>query len=174
MLPFLYKKTFRQTVIIFKFLQEQNNCIKKTPLPNRESASCFTELRMIWALTRRRCTTTSGTFVDQLVILAFTVRNHINRFHRRATGIARKRRNRRRCSCTFVLCQLPGREVEEVMDYRTFCCASAEPSAKPTAALLLNLKVAKDCEMDVPGWNIDFGASFPPLLQREIPTRFLH
>ena len=26
--------------------------------------------------------------------------------------------------------------VEEVMDYRTYCCASAKPSAKPTAALV--------------------------------------
>ena len=26
--------------------------------------------------------------------------------------------------------------LEEVMDYRTYCCASAKPSAKPTAALV--------------------------------------
>ena len=64
--------------------------------------------------------------------------------------------------------------VEEVMDYRTYCCAIAKPSAKPTAALVLNLKHKKERKMDLPGRNVDFGASFPPLLQREIPTRFLH
>ena len=64
--------------------------------------------------------------------------------------------------------------LEEVMDYRTFCCASAKPSAKPAAALVLNLKVKKECKMDLPGRNVGFGALFPPMVQREIPTRFLH
>ena len=78
-----------------------------------------------------------------------------------------------------IVCLLqPGLQVadtilEEVMDYRTFCCAIAKPSAKPTAALVLNLKHKKEHKMDLPGRNVDFGASFPPLLQREIPTRFL-
>ena len=66
------------------------------------------------------------------------------------------------------------RFLEEVMDYRTFCCASAEPSAKPTAALVLNLKVKKECKMDLPGRYDDFGTLFPPLLHQEIPTGFLH
>ena len=64
--------------------------------------------------------------------------------------------------------------VEEVMDYRTYCCAIAALVQKPTAALVLNLEVKKECKMDLPGRNVDFGALFPPLLQREIPTRFLH
>ena len=65
--------------------------------------------------------------------------------------------------------------VEEVMDYRTFCCASAKPRAKPTAALVLNLKLKKECKkMDLLGRYVDFGASFPPVLPREIPTTFLH
>ena len=63
---------------------------------------------------------------------------------------------------------------EEVMDYRTYCFASVKPNPKPTAALVLNLKVKKECKMDLPGRNVDFGALFPPLFQREIPTRFLH
>ena len=67
------------------------------------------------------------------------------------------------------------RIVEEGMDYRTFCCARAKASAKPTAALVLKLKVKKDCKIDFPGRNGDFGASFPPMMfQREIPSRFLH
>ena len=63
--------------------------------------------------------------------------------------------------------------VEEVMDYRTYYCAIAKPSAIATAALVLNLKHNKERKMDLPGRKVDFGASFPPLLQREIPTRFL-
>ena len=78
----------------------------------------------------------------------------------------------RRSTC-FDFLQVVGKaereHVEEVMDYRTYCCASA----KPTAALVLNLKVKKECKMDLPGRNVDFGALFPPLLQTEIPTRFL-
>ena len=58
--------------------------------------------------------------------------------------------------------------VEEVMDYRTYCCAIASLVQKPTAALVLNLEVKKECKMDLPGRNVDFGALFPPLLQREI------
>ena len=66
-------------------------------------------------------------------------------------------------------------EFEEVMDYRTYSFVIAKPSAEPTAALVLNLKHKnKERKMDLPGRNGDFGASFPPLLQREIPTRFLH
>ena len=55
------------------------------------------------------------------------------------------------------------------MDYRTYCCASAKPSAKPTAALVLNLKLKKECKMDLPGRYVDFGALFHALLPREIP-----
>ena len=61
------------------------------------------------------------------------------------------------------------------MDYRTYYCAIAALVHKPTAArLVLNLEVKKEYKMDLPGRNVDFGALFPPLLQREIPTRFLH
>ena len=39
---------------------------------------------------------------------------------------------------------------------------------------MLNLEVKKECKMDLPGRNVDFGALFSPLLQRKIPTRLLH
>ena len=64
--------------------------------------------------------------------------------------------------------------VEEVMDYRTFCCAISALVQKPTATLVLHPEVKKEGKMDLSGRNVDFGALFPPLLQREIPARFLH
>ena len=66
-----------------------------------------------------------------------------------------------------------GSKLEEVMDSRKYSCAIAKPSAKPTAALVLNLKHNKERKMDIPGRKVDFGASFPPLLPQEIPSRFL-
>ena len=59
--------------------------------------------------------------------------------------------------------------LEEVMDYRTYCCASAKPGAKPTAALVLNLKLKEECNMHLPGTYVDFGALFPPSFQQDIP-----
>ena len=39
--------------------------------------------------------------------------------------------------------------VEEVMDYRTYCCAIASLVQKPTAALVLNLEDKKECKTDM-------------------------
>ena len=60
--------------------------------------------------------------------------------------------------------------VEEVMNYRTYCCVIAALLQKPTAALVLNLKLKKECKMDLPGRYVDFGALSTPLLPRKIPT----
>ena len=66
------------------------------------------------------------------------------------------------------------RVVEEVMDYRTSGCGSAKPSAKTWLGFPFETRVKEECKMDSPGRYTDFGALFPPVLQREIPTRFLH
>ena len=59
--------------------------------------------------------------------------------------------------------------VEEVMDYRTYCCATAKTYCCATA----KPRDKKECKMDLPGRNADFGVLFPPLFLAVAPTRFL-
>ena len=64
--------------------------------------------------------------------------------------------------------------VEEVMDYRTYCCGCAKPSAKTQLGFPAETRVNEECKMELPGGCVDFGTLFPLSFQQEIPTRFLH
>ena len=64
--------------------------------------------------------------------------------------------------------------LEEVMDYRTYCCASAKPGAETQLGFPSETMINEECKMELPGRYVDFGTLFPPLLQRKIPRKFLH